>query len=359
MKDLKTTNRLLLLMVIPLMFYLLKVVSFIIIPLVAAMFISLLFLPIMRKLNKLGVPKLGSLLAVLLLIAVGTILGIEIIQLAAQEIKQTDASFFAELNAKLSDLRAKAGALIGVDYAGSNSQALFNGESFDISNMLNILRKTATGLLMTIFFVVLLLAGSLNLQVFLRNFLFKQEFASIRIFRQVERGIQQFVVVKFIISLFTGIGFSAACYFFDIDFPIFWGLFAFAVNFIQMIGSVVSVILLSGFALVQMDSTGSLAAFILIITGVQILFGAILEPIFMGRTFSINVITILVMLAIWGFVWGIPGLIMAIPITVFLKITLEQFPKTRRIAETMEGPKEGIRDWLLPSPKIKNNPKED
>ena len=346
-------------MVIPLMFYLLKVVSFIIIPLVAAMFISLLFLPIMRKLNKLGVPKLGSLLAVLLLIVVGTILGIEIIQLAAQEIKQTDASFFVELNAKLSELRAKAGAFIGVDYSGSNSQSLFNGESFDISHMLNILRKTATGLLMTIFFVVLLLAGSLNLQVFLRNFLFKQEFASIRIFRKVERGIQQFVVVKFIISLFTGIGFSIACYFFDIDFPIFWGLFAFAVNFIQMIGSVVSVILLSGFALVQVDSTGGLAAFILIITGVQILFGAILEPIFMGRTFSINVITILFMLAIWGFVWGIPGLIMAIPITVFLKITLEQFPKTRRIAETMEGPKEGFRDWLLPSPKIKKTPKED
>lgn len=167
------------------------------------------------------------------------------------------------------------------------------------------------------------------------------------------------MVVKFIISLFTGIGFSIACYFFDIDFPIFWGLFAFAVNFIQMIGSVVSVILLSGFALVQVDSTGGLAAFILIITGVQILFGAILEPIFMGRTFSINVITILFMLAIWGFVWGIPGLIMAIPITVFLKITLEQFPKTRRIAETMEGPKEGFRDWLLPSPKIKKTPKED
>jgi predicted PurR-regulated permease PerM len=97
------------------------------------------------------------------------------------------------------------------------------------------------------------------------------------------------------------------------------------------------VILLSIFAFVELDPTSILFFFILTITGVQILFGAILEPIFMGKSFSINVIAVLVMLMFWGFLWGIPGLIMAIPITVFIKILLDQFPSTKIIASLLSG----------------------
>jgi AI-2 transport protein TqsA len=122
-----------------------------------------------------------------------------------------------------------------------------------------------------------------------------------------------------------------------VSFPIFWGLFAFLINFVQMVGSIVSVILLSLFAMVELDPSGTLLAFVLVIIGVQVLMGSILEPIFLGKTFSINVITVLVMLMLWGYIWGVPGLIMAIPITVFIKIVLEQFPRTRVIARLMSG----------------------
>ena len=57
----------------------------------------------------------------------------------------------------------------------------------------------------------------------------------------------------------------------------------------------------------------------------------------MGKSFSINIIAVLVMLMFWGFLWGIPGLIMAIPITVFIKIILEQFPNTKMIASLLSG----------------------
>jgi predicted PurR-regulated permease PerM len=57
----------------------------------------------------------------------------------------------------------------------------------------------------------------------------------------------------------------------------------------------------------------------------------------MGKSFSINIIAVLVMLMFWGFLWGIPGLIMAIPITVFIKIILEQFESTKIIASLLSG----------------------
>jgi len=57
----------------------------------------------------------------------------------------------------------------------------------------------------------------------------------------------------------------------------------------------------------------------------------------MGKSFSINSIIILLMLSLWGYIWGIPRLILAIPITVFIKIILEQFPKTKILANLISA----------------------
>jgi predicted PurR-regulated permease PerM len=146
-----------------------------------------------------------------------------------------------------------------------------------------------------------------------------------------------------LVSALTGIGFGLACYFFNVSFPIFWGLFAFLINFVQMIGSIVSVILLTLFAFVELDPTSTLLFFILTITLIQVVFGSILEPIFMGKSFSINVIAILVSLMFWGYIWGVPGLIMSIPITVFLKIIFEQFPQTKLFATLLDGSDQKIK----------------
>ncbi len=165
----------------------------------------------------------------------------------------------------------------------------------------------------------------------------KQKHSSVKAFMKMEKDLMTFIKVKFFVSLATGVGIGLCCVFFDVSFPIFWGLFAFLINFVQMIGSVISVLLLALFAFVELDITSTLLFFIISITAVQVLFGSILEPIFMGKSFSINVITILVMLMFWGYLWGVPGLIMSIPITVFLKIILEQYSSTKVIAELMSG----------------------
>ena len=177
----------------------------------------------------------------------------------------------------------------------------------------------------------------MNFQKLLNSTLFKVKYSSVKAFRQVEKDIIKFVQVKFIISLMTGVGFSLACVFFDVSFPIFWGLFAFAINFVQMIGSFIAVIMVSIFAFVELDPSSTLVFFIISVTMVQVIFGAILEPIFMGKSFSINIITVLIMLTLWGYIWGVPGMIMSIPITVFIKILLEQFYSTRGIAKLLSG----------------------
>jgi predicted PurR-regulated permease PerM len=104
LNKIRTTNILLLVIVIPLVFYLLKILSFIFIPLIFSMFIALLFLPLMRWLGKRKVPKVISVFIVFLLIIGGLNIGIELVQLSNKEIMATDAAFFNKAENKLNNL---------------------------------------------------------------------------------------------------------------------------------------------------------------------------------------------------------------------------------------------------------------
>ena len=346
MNNLKTTNTLLLIIVIPVVFYILKILSFIFIPLILSMFIALLFLPFMRWMQKHGIPKFFRILTVISIITGVIIFGGEVIELISKQILSADSELLNKAQLKLTNLIVSIENLFGIQRVeGGNVILHYLKKSNKFSNFgstVDFIGDTLSMSLMTVFFVVLLIAESINFQKLLNQTILKQKFSSVRVFMKIEKDLIKFIIVKFFISLFTGIGIALGCFIFGIDFPVLWGLIAFLLNFIQMVGSFVSVIITALFALVELDATGTWFLFVLFLTGVQVLFGSIVEPIFMGKSFSINVITILIMLLFWGFLWGVPGLIIAIPITVFIKIILEQYPSTRVIATLMAGPEKQI-----------------
>ena len=333
----RTTNILLLIIAIPLVFYLLKILSFIFIPLAFSMFIALLFLPLMRWLGRRKVPKTASILIVILIAALSLKIGIELIQLSSKEILATRSEFIPKAEEKIALLKTYVSDSFGIEFSEDKNILAQFLQNDNLGSTIGFLRTFLTSLLMTIFFAVLWLAESINVHQLLNTTILKQKHTSIKAFMKIEKDLIKFIKVKFLVSALTGLFTGLMCVFFDVSFPIFWGLFAFAINFVQMVGSFIAVISLAIFALVELDPTSTLFFFILAITMVQVLFGAILEPVFMGKSFSINIIAVLVMLMFWGFLWGIPGLIMAIPITVFIKIILEQFPSTKVIASLLSG----------------------
>lgn len=342
-KELKAIKKLLLIFTVPFILYLLNILSIIFIPLVFALFGALLFMPLMRWFQRKKIPNFIGILVVIIFISGGLKIGFEIIQMSGQELANTNKDFYEKFDKKLNDIITPVIDFMGVEAKEGQTdlEAFINDKQVNqnlfgnFGNTLNFTRKFVSMLLMTIFFMILLLAGSMNIQKVMELLIFKQKYSSIKTFRQIERDILKFIIVKFLLSFSTGLGFGLACYAFDVSFPLFWGLFAFAINFIQMIGSVISVLVLTAFALVELDTSGTLLFFILVISGIQILFGGILEPIFMGKSFSINTVTVLIMLALWGFIWGIPGLILSIPITALVKKIMEQFPNTAVYARIM------------------------
>ena len=340
MNSLKVTNTLLLIIALPVVFYILHILSFIFVPLLSSMFIALFFVPLMRKMKRRGFPKGVSVgVSILLMILFATVLFL-LIEKSSEEILSTKDEFLAKAALKIEEPVRIISEYFGIEENTGQSVDEINFKKeiamLVAQPVVNSMGSIISQLLMTLFFTVLWLSESINFERILNSTILKRKYASVKTFRRIEKDTIKFIRVKILVSLGTGIGTALACYFFGVSFPIFWGIFAFSVNFIQMIGSFITVILCSIFAFVELDPTGNLLFFVISITAVQVIFGSILEPIYMGRSFTINIITVLVMLMFWGFIWGIPGMIMSIPITVFLKIIMDQFERTKILAKLIE-----------------------
>ena len=265
LNNLNRTNNLLSIMVVVLVFYLLKILSFIFIPLTFGMFMALLFLPIMRWLRTKGLPKWLSIGVVIGIIALILKLFGELVKLSSREIINADSNFFQKAESKFTILVGNVEGFFGIERIGNDNVLLHYLSQANVfgnfGNTLDFIGDTLTMALMTIFFGVLLLMDSFNFERVLTKAIFKSKSMSIRTFLKIEKDIARFLIVKFLVSFGTGVGFSIACYSFDVSFPIFWGVFAFLINFVQMVGSVISVVLLSIFAFVEIEAYTVLLVF--------------------------------------------------------------------------------------------------
>lgn len=340
-KEIKAIRILLTFLVVPLVVYLLKLLNFIFIPLFFALFFGLLFSPILRKLNKTKIPKTASLAIVTLIIVSSLTLIFKVGQLAAIEVLSADKEFWNTAGTKINTLLVDVEDLMGIQLRNNDFKTIVkNKEIFTVVKnnfgpLVNSIRSTVTTTLMTAFFLILLLSGSMNFQTVMHDTLFKNRLSSIKTFLRIENSIVTFIKVKSMTSLLTGISFGLTCYFFDVSFALMWGLLAFLLNYIQLLGSLLVTVLLTIFAFVEIQTLGNLLIFAFILLAIQIIFGSVLEPIWMGQSFKINTIIVLVMLMLWGYLWGIPGLVLSVPITVVVKTLLEQFSNTESIAKIL------------------------
>lgn len=135
------------------------------------------------------------------------------------------------------------------------------------------------------------------------------------------RDIQRYLAIKTFASLVTGLLAGLLCWGAGLDFFILWGILAFALNFIPVIGSVVAgvppmilALLASGFPSALLVAGGYLL--------INNLIGNFLEPIFVGRRLGISILVVVISVLFWGWVWGPLGMLLAVPLTMILKVVL-------------------------------------
>jgi len=143
-------------------------------------------------------------------------------------------------------------------------------------------------------------------------------------FDEITAQMQKYLVGKFIISLISGITNALILWGFGVDFYLVWGALAFLLNFIPNIGSIISIILPILFTLVQFESVEYAFMLLVTLSVIDVLAGYYVEPRFFGMSLGLNPLVILLSLLLWGYIWGITGVLLSVPITVFIKIILSK-----------------------------------
>ena len=153
-----------------------------------------------------------------------------------------------------------------------------------------------------------------------------------KIINRIRDDIQKYITIKVITSSLTGILSYIILRIVDVDFAGVWALLIFLLNFIPTVGSIIATIFPALIALAQSDGY---TLFLIVLFGIgalQVCIGNILEPRLMGSSFNLSPIIILLNLALWGYIWGIPGMFLCVPFLIIVTIILSHFPQTRPMA---------------------------
>ncbi len=160
-----------------------------------------------------------------------------------------------------------------------------------------------------------------------------------QIIKHIDQSFRKYVGVKSLISLAIATLASLTLLIFRVEFPLIWGLLTFVLNFIPYVGSILATILPSLFALAQYGLTTVPLWVFLTLSILQNLTGNLLDPAVMGQTMDLSLLVVLISLLFWGWLWGAPGVLLAVPMTTSVKLILESIPETAGVAALMERPK--------------------
>lgn len=159
-----------------------------------------------------------------------------------------------------------------------------------------------------------------------------------RIVAGVVAQVARYLSIKFFTSLSTGVIVGLLLSLVGLDFPIVWGVISFILNFIPTIGSIVAGGGVFIFSIAQFyPNPGPILAVGAIMLGVNMIIGNILEPRIQGQNLGLSPFIILVSLSGWGWLWGFAGLVLAVPMTVIVKIICDNSPGLEPVSIMMSS----------------------
>lgn len=153
---------------------------------------------------------------------------------------------------------------------------------------------------------------------------------------RINAAIVKYLKAKVLASLLLAVPVWLILFGFDVRFAMFWGVLTFLANFIPYIGSIVAYLLPTLFAFLQFNGGTSPIAVALLLLAIHGLTAWFIEPMMLGKAIGLNPLVVLSALAFWGSLWGLPGMILAVPLTAVAKLVLENIDSTRPIAKLAE-----------------------
>ena len=140
--------------------------------------------------------------------------------------------------------------------------------------------------------------------------------------------IQRYLGIKVVVSLATGVLAGFLCWAAGLDFFVLWGILAFLLNFIPVLGSIIAGVPPVVLAFLVSGGASALAVGIGYVS-INIFLGNFLEPMLMGRRFGLSTLVVIVSVLFWGWLWGPAGMLLAVPLTMVVKVMLDNTQELR------------------------------
>jgi predicted PurR-regulated permease PerM len=155
------------------------------------------------------------------------------------------------------------------------------------------------------------------------------------VLQKISTQIQTYLFLKTLISIGTGVLFGLSAFLMGLDFPVIWGFIGFVFNFIPTLGPIAASVPPTILAFLQFDNF--LWAFLtsIFMSAIQFISGNFVEPMILGNRLNLNILAILLSLLLWGFIWGIPGMFLSVPIIAALNIVFRNIQKFNDLSEIL------------------------
>lgn len=310
-----------------------------ILPFLIAVFLAVVNVPLMNWLVRMRVPKpLAVLLTILTAVAVIAVL----VAVLATSINQLTAAAPA-YQARLRELGTSAielGQRLGLPVEEWTSVELAPSGMFDLIGGVIGNTVRAVGLFLSNTFLVLLTVIFILFEAagFGRKIriAFGAEGDPFGPLSRMAGQVQTYLVAKTAVSAATGLVVGIWVAVLGLDFPLLWGVIAFMFNFIPNLGSILAAVPAVLLAVVQFGP-GRAAVIAAGYLAINLVFGSVVEPTLMGRRLGLSTLVVFASLVFWGWVWGPVGMLFSVPLTMVVKIALENTTEFRWVAVMLDA----------------------
>jgi len=345
MKETRLSTLFLGFIVAVLLVIILKTLKTIFIPLIFAALLSVILKPVITYLQRWKIPAgLSVALVILAMFFTIYLLGSVIYAGAAsfsRDFPHYEASLRASLETTLKSFHLEQDEFeqyfLNVDWQTRLEE--FSVEDI-ITNTLGSFFTFLGYTLLVLVFTVFLLSGQLHLSDKIRE-AFSREKAQVilKVIGNIQNRVRVYLVVKVLSSFLTALVSAVFLLIFGVDFLVISALLIFVLNFIPSIGSVIATLFPIVICFVEFGYSWQLIAVAASLIGTQMVFDHFLEPLLMGRGLNLQPIVVILSLIFWGWVWGIVGMVLAIPLTSTFVLVCENIDTLKPVAVLMSGRK--------------------
>ena len=308
-----------------------KTAQTIIVPFLLAAFISIISTPYLNWLNRKGMPMPLALLVVIMVIVAAGVALAALLGTSMDTFSEALPSYQDRLQGEVVRF-AHWLARLGIDVSDQTFLSFLNpGSAMALaSGLLKGLGNVLTNAFLILLTVMFILMEASSFPVKLRAVLGSPEHALTDTYAVLD-NIKRYMSIKLLTSALTGTLVAAGLSIIGVDFPVLWGFFAFLLNFIPNIGSIIAAIPAVLLALLQFGVGGAFGVAALYLA-TNVVIGSILEPRWMGNQLGVSPLIVFVSLVFWGWVFGPVGMFLSVPLTISVQIALSSRDDTRWIA---------------------------